>query len=168
MKENHIFEGWPEDETPKTIQIQQGALIWKKQEREVSTPLGIIKAIVEVLDHAGTEIMRPGEQTRLGKVQLPHFLLAVLTGKRELAPEALQYALEVLQVSRSALTDVVGVGRSTLSNFFARGSVSKGLERSLALALIEEIRNPGFIATVRNAQNHVVDSAALALQLKLA
>lgn len=168
MKEVQIFEGWPEDEAPETIEIPQGALRWKEQEREVSTPLGMVKIVVEFLDHAGTEIMKPGEQNRIGKMQLPHFLLAVLTDKRQLSPETLQFVLELLEVSRSSLANVVGVGRSTFSNFFARRAVSKGLEHSLVLALIEELRNPGFIASIREAQEQSEVSNGLALQLKLA
>lgn len=76
--------------------------------------------------------------------------------------------LELLGVSRAALSDVVGVGRSAFSNFFARESISKGLENALVLALIEELRNPGFIASIREAQSQAEFSMGLAPLLKLA
>lgn len=168
MNGETLLEGWPEDEAPESIEIPAGALKWLSVDKEVSTPLGTITAKVEMLDHAGAEVMRPGEQTRIGRTQVPHFLLAVLTGKRSLTPEALQFVLELMDVSRAGLADVVGVGRSTFSNFFSRGSVSKGLEHALVLALIEELRNPGFIASVRDAQAKDGVSEGLALHLKLA
>ncbi len=168
MSNDTLFEGWPEDEAPEFINIPAGALKWVLVEKEVSTSLGTTTTQVEMLDHSGLDVLRPGEQTRIGKMQLPHFLLAVLTGKRNLTPEALQFALELFGVSRSALADVIGVGRSTFSNFFSRGTVSKCFEHALVLALIEELRNPGFIASVREAQLKEEVTEGLALHLKLA
>lgn len=138
--------GWPEDsEGADYVSLPQGPLKWLSQRSEVSTALGKALVTVQVLDHSGAMVLKPGEEERIARFQAPLFLSSVLSSKQEMSATAFMFLLELLGLKLTDLATFIGVQKSCLSNFKAGRAVSPQTAHSVAMALLLECVEPGFI-----------------------
>lgn len=138
---------WPADDAPDSIpEITETR--WIKRKIDVSTPLGVTKAVVKCKKRSdGSYFLAPGEEERVGKMQILVFTENARIDTTIMTSSALHFILEILKIKQTELAVAVNVGRSAISNFIS-GKSSSQLAGSIAACLYIEASDSGNIKKI--------------------
>jgi len=141
------------------MSVPVSTLKWRTTEDYIlNTPLGVDECRVEILDVDGYEVLRPGEDERIRKIQARFFCEWVIETRSLILGPQLRYLLDVFNLAQGVLADAVQISASAVSQLLSgRNAPSLQTARELALLFCLESSRPGTIA--RLAENRIPSSA---------